>query len=709
MLALFLALATSALAAEPALEVARGEAALAEGDARAAYAHAREAVRADLDDWRAVRLWLRSGDALGLAGMVEAEVWGLSQRSGSLRVAHAWTRVAEDELTADTLALPMVRQADPQLAALAMGDQAMARGHTDLALTLLDDHPDAEAARVRIDALLAEGRHDEAAAAAEEAWLRHPQHPEVLRPYLASAERSTRKNRKNLLKQVVRRASQVEDPVFLWRARSALVGVDAAATAAIGAHLAALGEPARLLRQALPAEELEQLGTRWAEAPALVAEEPGDLTPAEVLVAGEHLVEVLDRRGERRAVGAALTRVRAQVDSATLAVRHAEALAESGQPDAALDAAAAALRLATGPAPDDVGRVQRGRQAAEIAAALGIRGRIRLERGDALGAAFDLVTAGVLSGAHQDPLAERALAAVGELPALKRQDEGGPHPLDAALSVAADRAPADPVAAAELARKVAMVPASGEPVARARLARAWTIAGNQHEPDRLVRAVVSAVLDPQLPYLERVADLLASAGEDDAAFVAWAVVRSQGAPAPGLLEAWRGVGSADDAADVIAALWTDAVSSAEPGAFADLGDPLPERVVLTTGGPMDLRELGDSVVVLNLWASWCGPCRVELPRLDQLTAGLQAEGLDVQLLAVSTDDTRDAWLGGARKLGLANAIMGWDPELGGAVGAVTVPLTLVIDRTGVIRARYVGWSEEHMPALEEEIRKLASP
>jgi thiol-disulfide isomerase/thioredoxin len=122
-------------------------------------------------------------------------------------------------------------------------------------------------------------------------------------------------------------------------------------------------------------------------------------------------------------------------------------------------------------------------------------------------------------------------------------------------------------------------------------------------------------------------------------------------------------------------------------AAADLveGAPAPAvRADLLDGGTFDSAKQLGKVVVLNFWATWCKPCRQEMPALDAFYRAHRAEGLEV--IAISIEGPDDlAKVKGVMKNFSFPAALAIGGETGGYGSLKRVPVTFVIDRNGVLR------------------------
>ena len=108
------------------------------------------------------------------------------------------------------------------------------------------------------------------------------------------------------------------------------------------------------------------------------------------------------------------------------------------------------------------------------------------------------------------------------------------------------------------------------------------------------------------------------------------------------------------------------------------------------GDTLDLADYRGEVVLVNVWASWCAPCRREYPVLEQASRELEPYGL--QVIGINTQDTNEDASAFLAELGGANFPSVVDPDGRIAVewGTFGVPETFVVDRDGRLRSKVVG-------------------
>lgn len=120
------------------------------------------------------------------------------------------------------------------------------------------------------------------------------------------------------------------------------------------------------------------------------------------------------------------------------------------------------------------------------------------------------------------------------------------------------------------------------------------------------------------------------------------------------------------------------------------------------GNPSKLSDFRGTVVVLNFWATWCGPCRMELPELEKLYNELGGKGLMV--LAVSVDEYRQMVPAFIQRMKLTLPVYFLDQATERSLGIGTIPFTLVLDKEGKAVRAYPGYSQEGM----RDLKKLAA-
>lgn len=116
------------------------------------------------------------------------------------------------------------------------------------------------------------------------------------------------------------------------------------------------------------------------------------------------------------------------------------------------------------------------------------------------------------------------------------------------------------------------------------------------------------------------------------------------------------------------------------------GDRAPKLILPTIDGrTVDLAALRGKVVVVNFWATWCPPCRTEMPALDAWYRARRGRGVEV--VGVSEDKPRDrAEVKSVMAPFAYPAGLAADAKVIGFAPARALPITYVIDRKGVVRA-----------------------
>ena len=140
-----------------------------------------------------------------------------------------------------------------------------------------------------------------------------------------------------------------------------------------------------------------------------------------------------------------------------------------------------------------------------------------------------------------------------------------------------------------------------------------------------------------------------------------------------------------------------------------LGEPAPNFQLRDLNGRfVTLSDLRGKVVLLNFWATWCGPCRVEMPAMEQLYQTLSRK--DFEILAVSTDAqgvsiTRPFQQENHLTFPILHDA---DYRVGLTYGVRTLPMTFMVDRQGVVRHQIFGardWGASDAQQLVQMLMK----
>jgi cytochrome c biogenesis protein CcmG, thiol:disulfide interchange protein DsbE len=120
------------------------------------------------------------------------------------------------------------------------------------------------------------------------------------------------------------------------------------------------------------------------------------------------------------------------------------------------------------------------------------------------------------------------------------------------------------------------------------------------------------------------------------------------------------------------------------------------------GNTVRLADYRGKLILLNFWASWCGPCLAEMPRFSRWQTIYGAQGLRV--IGISMDDNSSPVAALLKRRPVSYPIIMGDAKLGEQYGGVLgLPLTYLIGPNGRILARYDG--ESDLAAMEATVRR----
>jgi peroxiredoxin len=154
----------------------------------------------------------------------------------------------------------------------------------------------------------------------------------------------------------------------------------------------------------------------------------------------------------------------------------------------------------------------------------------------------------------------------------------------------------------------------------------------------------------------------------------------------------------------LAATWPGAAAFAQPP--VRVGVDAPDFALSSSAGTnLRLSEHRGQVVMINFWATWCGPCRQEMPRLDEIFARYEPAGF--ALLAVNIDEDSAGAQRLADELGVTFPLL-FDNEqsVSRLYDVQAMPMTVMVDRGGKVRSVHYGYRAGVEQRYLDEVRAL---
>ena len=152
---------------------------------------------------------------------------------------------------------------------------------------------------------------------------------------------------------------------------------------------------------------------------------------------------------------------------------------------------------------------------------------------------------------------------------------------------------------------------------------------------------------------------------------------------------------------------TLSVFAATSLASSDLtGQAAPDFALKSSSGDnLRLSEYRGDVVMVNFWATWCGPCRQEMPLLDELYSRYERVGFS--LLGVNIDDDSRKAMNMVSELGVSFPVL-FDArkEVSKLYKVEAMPVTVLIDREGTVRYVHHGYKPGYEDKYLDQIRSL---
>ena len=141
-------------------------------------------------------------------------------------------------------------------------------------------------------------------------------------------------------------------------------------------------------------------------------------------------------------------------------------------------------------------------------------------------------------------------------------------------------------------------------------------------------------------------------------------------------------------------------------AVTAVGSPAPDFTLRVLDGPnLRLQEQRGKVVLVNFWATWCGPCRQEMPHLNRLYEKYRASGF--VLLGVNVDDDTSKAAAVATQLGLTfPVLLDSEKKASRLYDLNAMPSTVLVDRDGRVRYVHRGYLDGYEDTYDKQIREM---
>ena len=136
-----------------------------------------------------------------------------------------------------------------------------------------------------------------------------------------------------------------------------------------------------------------------------------------------------------------------------------------------------------------------------------------------------------------------------------------------------------------------------------------------------------------------------------------------------------------------------------------LGKQAPDFTLTTLDGKkVSLSDYKGRPVLVNFWATWCGPCKLEMPEFEEFRKQYSAQGLEILGLADDVDAGNDKIAEVAKKTGVTYPILLTDGKVQKAYGGLDVlPVSFYVDRNGKVVVETAGYGGKDK--IEENIKK----
>jgi thiol-disulfide isomerase/thioredoxin len=152
-------------------------------------------------------------------------------------------------------------------------------------------------------------------------------------------------------------------------------------------------------------------------------------------------------------------------------------------------------------------------------------------------------------------------------------------------------------------------------------------------------------------------------------------------------------------------------SGVDTDAHTKVGDKMPAiNVDESPGGAFSLSSQAGKVVVVNFWATWCGPCQIEMPELEKQIWEKYRSNPNFAFVAIAREQDKDTVLHFRSTHANLTFPLAWDPTRAAYAPLASggIPRTYVVDRHGMIAYQGVGYGDDSTAAIGRAVERALS-
>ena len=141
--------------------------------------------------------------------------------------------------------------------------------------------------------------------------------------------------------------------------------------------------------------------------------------------------------------------------------------------------------------------------------------------------------------------------------------------------------------------------------------------------------------------------------------------------------------------------------------FGGSSQPAPQFSLPNLDGKqVSLKDFANKVVIVDFWATWCGPCRQEIPHLNRLYEDYRGKGFEIVGISMDTDEP-ESIKKFTKDFRMEYTIVIGNDNVAQDFGVAGYPTTVILDRKGNIVKKYTGFLPSFVPEMERTIKELA--